>query len=66
MWEDICDQIKCLSMENISNSRESFIPCIIKKIRYCVQGVQRTYGRICKYKAITQKVNNPALKFLIF
>ena len=31
-----------------------------------VQGVQRIYGRFCNYKAINQKVNIQALKFLTF
>ena len=35
---------------------------------YCIgiQGVQQIYGQFCKYKAINQKVNNPAIKFLTF
>ena len=31
-----------------------------------LQGVQRIYERFCKYKAINQKVNNQAIKFLTF
>ena len=31
-----------------------------------VKGVKQIYGRFCKFKAINQKVNNPALKFLTF
>ena len=38
----------------------------IELVALYIQGVQRIYERFCNYKAINEKLNNLALKFLIF
>ena len=50
----------------LSGFQYAWVALLSQANNFYVQGVQRIYGRFCKYKAINQKLNNQALRFLTF